>query len=107
MRSRCQGDREADVEKAFTRAHAEWKYTRTKRVPCELGGSMPRASWVESVPSELGREADIDKAFTRAHVEWKHTRTQTNWRQMETRSQICFIYVCIDYWPSFYFLSAI
>ena len=30
MRSRRQGDREADVEKAFTRAHAEWKYTRTQ-----------------------------------------------------------------------------
>ena len=22
--------READIEKAFTRAHAEWKYTRTQ-----------------------------------------------------------------------------
>ena len=30
MRSRCQGDREADVEKAPTRAHAEWTYTRTQ-----------------------------------------------------------------------------
>ena len=30
MRSRRQGDREADVEKALTRAHAEWKYTRTQ-----------------------------------------------------------------------------
>ena len=44
MRSRCQGDREAVVEKAFTRAHAECKYTRTQRVPCELGGNVSRQS---------------------------------------------------------------
>ena len=40
MRSRCEGHREADVEKAFTRAHGEWKCTRRQRVPCELGGGL-------------------------------------------------------------------
>ena len=31
MRSRCQGNRKAAVEKAPKRTHAEWKYTRTQK----------------------------------------------------------------------------
>ena len=114
MRSICQDECEADVRatakptsRRHSHAHTPNGSTRVHNVSREswVGTCPVRVGW-ERVPSELGREADIEKAFTRAHVEWKHTRTQTSWRQMETRSQICFIYVCIDYWPS-YFFSAI
>ena len=43
------------------------------------------------------READVEKAPTRAHAECKYTLTQTNWTQTLTRSQVCFIFLCIDY----------
>ena len=114
MRSRCQDRCEADVRatakptsRRHSHAHTPNGSTRVHVSRENWMGTCPvRVGW-ERVPSELGRETDIEKAFTRAHAEWKYTRTQTNWRQMETCSQRCFIHICIDYQFSFYFFSAI
>ena len=104
-RSRCQDECEADVRATAKPTSRRHSHAHTPNGSAHVHNAS-RASWVgtcpvrvgwERVPSELGREADIKKAFTRAHAEWKYTRTQTNCRQVETHSQICFIYVRIDY----------
>ena len=85
MRSRCQGECEADVKtnakpmsRRHSHAHTPNGSTRVHVSRETWMGTCPvRVGW-ERVPSELGREADIEKAFTRAHAEWKYTRTQTN-----------------------------
>ena len=55
-------------------------------------------------PMSSDREADVEKEEHACQATAKptsrievHTHTQTNWGQMETRGQICFIYGRIGY----------
>ena len=103
MRSRCQGDREADVEKAFTRAHAEWKYTRTQRVPCELGGIVSRASWVGTCPVRV-RPRSRYREGVHTRTRWMKVHTHTNKLTPNGNTQSDMFYLCLHWLLAFILL---
>ena len=100
MRNRCQGDREADVENAFTRAHAEWKYTRTQRVPWELGGNVSRASWVGTCPVRV-RPRSRYREGVHTRTRWMEVHTHTNKLTPNGNTQSDMFYLCLHWLLAF------
>ena len=103
MRSICQDECEADVRatakptsRRHSHAHAEWKYTRTQRVPWELGGNVSRASWVGTCPVRV-RPRSRYREGVHTRTRWMEVHTHTNKLTPNGNTQSDMFYLCLHW----------